>query len=151
MRQLPQKSIFYLINSLVFFEQDKLRFRLLNFFSSIIVLLACMGLFAMSSFVAKSRTKEIGIRKVLGSSVLQLTRLLSQDFVKLMFVGLLIATPITWYLLQGWLSDFAFHIELKWWMIAVSGLGCLVLTLVTVSFQSIKAAIVNPAKSLRTE
>lgn len=134
-----------------FFEQDKLRFRLLNFFSGIIVFLACMGLFAMSAFVAKSRTKEIGIRKVLGSSVLQLTRLLSQDFVKLMLVGLLIATPITWYLLKGWLSDFAFHIDLKWWMIAVSGLGCLALTLVTVSFQSIKAATVNPVKSLRSE
>lgn len=134
-----------------FFEQDKLRFKLLNFFSGIIVFLACMGLFAMSAFVAKSRTKEIGIRKVLGSSVLQLTHLLSQDFVKLMLVGLLIATPITWYLLQGWLSDFAFHIDLKWWMIAVAGLGCLALTLVTVSFQSVKAATVNPVKSLRSE
>ncbi|NJB70228.1 putative ABC transport system permease protein [Saonia flava] len=134
-----------------FFEQDKLRFRLLNLFSGIVVFLACMGLFAMSAFVAKSRTKEIGIRKVLGSSVLQLTRLLSQDFVKLVFIGLLIATPITWYLLQGWLSDFAFHIDLKWWMIGLAGFGCLALTVVTVSFQSIRAAIVNPVKSLRTE
>lgn len=134
-----------------FYEQDKLRFTLLNFFSGIIVFLACMGLFAMSAFVAKSRTKEIGIRKVLGSSVLQLTRLLSKDFVKLMLVGLLIATPISWYLLESWLSDFAFHIELKLWMIGLAGAGCLVLTLTTVSYQSIKAAIVNPVKSLRSE
>ncbi|WP_198439723.1 ABC transporter permease [Pareuzebyella sediminis] len=134
-----------------FFEQDRLRFRLLNFFAGIVVFLACMGLFAMSAFVAKSRTKEIGIRKVLGSSVLQLTRLLSHDFVRLMLIGLLIAAPIIWYLLHGWLSGFAFHIELKWWMIGIAGLACLALTLLTVGFQSIKAAMANPAKSLRTE
>lgn len=134
-----------------FYEQDILRFKLLNFFSGIVVFLAFMGLFAMSAFVAKSRTKEIGIRKVVGASVLELTNLLSSDFIKLMGLGFVIAAPITWYLIQQWLSDFAFHIELKWWMLAIAGLACLALTIVTVSIQSIKAAISNPIKALRNE
>nr|WP_299071677.1 ABC transporter permease [uncultured Allomuricauda sp.] len=134
-----------------FFERDMEHFKLLNFFSIIVVLLSCMGLFAMSAFVAKSRTKEIGIRKVLGSSVLQLQYLLSKDFVRLMLVGLIVATPLTWYALQTWLSDFAYHIDFKWWMVAIGGCICFSLTIVTVSFQSIKAAIANPIKSLRTE
>lgn len=134
-----------------FFEQDNEHFKLLNFFSVIVVLIAFMGLFAMSAFVARSRTKEIGIRKVLGSSISALLLLLSKDFVKLMLVGLLIASPISWYLLNGWLVDFAYHIDFKWWVLVVSGLVCLVLTITTVSFQSLKAALTNPTKSLRTE
>ena len=105
----------------------------------------------MSSFVAKSRTKEIGIRKVVGASVLELTNLLSGDFIKLMGLGFVIAAPITWYLIKNWLEDFAFHIELKWWMMAIAGLTCLILTIITVSFQSIKAAIANPIEALRNE
>ena len=97
-----------------FLTSDLSRFKLLNFFSGIIVLLALMGLFAMSAFVAKSRTKEIGIRKVLGSTVSGIVALLSKDFVTLVIVGLVIATPLSWYLLQQWLSDFAYQIELKW-------------------------------------
>ncbi|WP_341227784.1 ABC transporter permease [uncultured Arcticibacterium sp.] len=134
-----------------FLATDLSRFKLLNFFSGIIVLLAFMGLFAMSAYVAKSRTKEIGIRKVLGSSISQIVTLLSADFVKLVFVGLLIATPITWYLLNQWLTDFAYQIQIKWWMAAVATLGCLVLTLGTVSFQAIKGALANPVKSLKSE
>ena len=134
-----------------FFEADMLRFKLLNFFSGIIVFLACMGLFSMSAFVARSRTKEIGIRKVVGASVANLLKLLSQDFVRLMLIGFVIAAPITWYLLKNWLSDFAYHIDLRVWMLIAAGLGCLLITLVTISFQSIKAAISNPVDSLRTE
>jgi putative ABC transport system permease protein len=134
-----------------FYEQDILRFKLLNLFSGVVVFLAFIGLFAMSAFVAKSRTKEIGIRKVVGASILELTKLLSFDFIKLTFIGFVIAAPITWYLIQSWLADFAFHIDLKWWMLAVAGIACLVLTIITVSFQSIKAAMSNPVNSLRTE
>lgn len=134
-----------------FYEKDLMRFKLLNFFSGIIVFLAFIGLFAMSTFVAKSRTKEIGIRKIVGASIVELTKLLSFDFVKLMGLGFVIAAPITWYLIKNWLADFAFHIELKWWMLAIAGLACLILTIITVSFQSIKVAISNPVDSLRTE
>ena len=134
-----------------FFEKDLEHFRLLNFFSIIIIFLACMGLFATSSFVARSRAKEIGIRKVLGSSVPQLLYLLSQDFVRLVLIGLVIAIPIAWFLLARWLSGFAYRIEFAWLEIFFAGIICLFLTLITVSFQSIKAAIVNPVKSLRTE
>lgn len=134
-----------------FFEQDNEHFKLLNFFSVIVVLIAFMGLFAMSAFVARSRTKEIGIRKVLGSSISGLLLLLSKDFVKLMLVGLLIASPISWFLLNEWLVDFAHHIDFKLWVLAVSGMICLILTIATVSFQSLKAALTNPTKSLRTE
>ena len=134
-----------------FLTSDLSRFKLLNFFSGIIILLAFMGLFAMSAFVAKSRTKEIGIRKVLGSTVSGIVALLSKDFVTLVIVGLLIAAPLSWYLLQQWLSDFAYQIELKWWMIGSAGLGCLVLTLGTVSFQAIKGALANPVNSLNRE
>ncbi len=134
-----------------FYEQDILRFKLLNLFSGVVVFLAFIGLFAMSAFVAKSRTKEIGIRKVVGASILELTKLLSFDFIKLTFIGFVIAAPITWYLIQSWLADFAFHIDLKWWMLAVAGIACLVLTIITVSFQSIKASMSNPVNSLRTE
>jgi len=134
-----------------FFEQDQEHFKLLNFFSIIVVFLSCMGLFAMSAFVARSRTKEIGIRKVLGSTIFELLYLLSQDFVKLMLIGLLIAAPIAWYLLNEWLTGFAYRIDFAWWIIALAGLICFTLTILTVSFQSIKAAMINPAKSLRTE
>lgn len=134
-----------------FLQADLARFKLLNFFSSIVVLLAFMGLFAMSAFVAKSRTKEIGIRKVLGSSVTSIVSLLSVDFIKLCIIGLAIAVPIAWYLLNEWLADFAFRIDIKWWMAAISGLACLCLTLLTISIQVIKASFMNPVESLKTE
>lgn len=134
-----------------FFERDMEHFKLLNFFSVIVVFLSCMGLFATSAFVARSRTKEIGIRKVLGSSVSELLFLLSLDFVRLVLIGSLIAMPIAWYLLNEWLTGFAYRIDFAWWAMILAAFICLFLTLLTVSFQSYKAATINPAKSLRTE
>lgn len=134
-----------------FLDSDLSRFKLLNFFSGIVVLLAFMGLFAMSVFVARSRIREIGIRKVLGSTVPSLVTLLSRDFVKLLGIGFVIAAPLSWYLLDQWLSDFAYRIDIKWWMAAISGFCCLLLTIFTVSFESIKAALVNPVDSLKAE
>ncbi len=134
-----------------FFEKDREHFKLLNFFSVIVVFLACMGLFATSAFIARSRTKEIGIRKVLGSSIPELLVLLSKDFVRLVLLGFLIAAPITWFLLSRWLSGFAYRIDFAWWTIVVAGVACLSLTLLTVGYQSLKTARINPANSLRTE
>ena len=105
----------------------------------------------MSAFIASSRTKEIGIRKVLGSSIPELLYLLSKDFLKLVLISFLIATPIAWYLMTQWLLRFAYRIDFAWWALAIAGIACLILTLLTVSFQSLKSATANPAKSLRTE
>ncbi len=134
-----------------FFAKDIEHFKLLNFFAIIIVFLSCMGLFAMSAFVAKSRTKEMGIRKVLGSNSLQLLMLLSKDFIKLVLFSLVIAAPICWYFLSQWLSEFAYRIPFSWLTIVVSGILCLLLTFITVGIQSLKAATVSLAKSLRSE
>jgi len=134
-----------------FFEKDLEHFRLLNFFAIIVIFLSCMGLLATSAFIAKSRTKEMGIRKVLGSSVPGLLQLLSLDFVRLVLIGVLIAAPIAWFLLTQWLSGFAYRVAYTWMELLAAGLICLCLTLITVGFQSFKAATISPVKSLRTE
>lgn len=110
-----------------------------------------MGLFAIAVMVMTQRTKEIGIRKVLGASVGQVVVLLSKDFVKLVLTAFAIATPIAWYAMNQWLQDFAYRIEIGWWVFVVAGLLALVIALLTVSFQAIKAALVNPVRSLRSE
>jgi putative ABC transport system permease protein len=115
------------------------------------VLIACLGLFGLATFTAEQRTKEIGVRKVLGASVANITALLSKDFLKLILVAIVIASPIAWYAMNQWLQNFEFKIEIKWWMFAVTGLLMTMIAMLTVSFQSIKAALLNPVKSLRSE
>jgi putative ABC transport system permease protein len=115
------------------------------------VLIACMGLFGLASFIAQQRTKEIGIRKVLGASVANIIQLISTDFLKLVVIAIVIASPIAWYAMDKWLQDFAYRITVQWWMLALAGAAALVIAFVTVSFQSVKAAIANPVKSLRSE
>ncbi|AUP78482.1 ABC transporter permease [Flavivirga eckloniae] len=122
-----------------------------NLFAILAIFISCIGLYGLSAFIAEQRIKEIGIRKVLGASVFGLVNMLSKDFFKLVLIALLIASPIAWYLMDMWLQDFAFHIDIHWWMFALSGMIIVVIALITVSFQTIKAAIVNPIKSLRTE
>jgi ABC-type antimicrobial peptide transport system permease subunit len=120
-------------------------------FSILAILISCLGLFGLASFTAEQRTKEIGVRKVLGASVLNLWGLLSKDFVTLVLIACFIASPIAWYYLNEWLSDYTYRTELSWWVFVVAGLGALLITLLTVSFQSIRAALMNPVKSLRSE
>ena len=125
--------------------------KLASVFAMLAIFITCLGLFGLASFVAEQRTKEIGVRKVLGASVLNLWGLLSKDFVVLVIVAFSIATPIAYYFLSNWLQKYDYHTDLSWWIFAASGAGALVVTLLTVSFQSIKAALMNPVKSLRSE
>ncbi|GAB3995487.1 ABC transporter permease [Spirosoma daeguense] len=120
-------------------------------FAMLAILISCLGLFGLASFTAEQRTKEIGVRKVLGASVLNLWSLLSKDFVMLVIISCLIASPIAYYYLNEWLTDYEYRTELSWWIFAAAGVGALLITLLTVSYQSIKAALVNPVKSLRSE
>jgi putative ABC transport system permease protein len=124
---------------------------ILNIFSILTIFIACLGLFGLATYTAEQRTKEIGIRKVLGASVTQITQMLSKEFVKLVLIASVIAFPAAWWAMNKWLQSFAYRITISWWVFAVASLMALAIALLTVSFQSIKAAIANPVKSLRTE
>ncbi|CAN5439989.1 ABC transporter permease [soil metagenome] len=124
---------------------------LFTIFSCIAIFIACLGLFGLSAFTISQRVKEIGIRKVLGASVPQIVSELSKDFLKLVIVAAVIALPIAWFSMSKWLHDFAFRINISWWVFVMAGVIALVIAFVTISFQSIKAAIANPVKSLRSE
>jgi putative ABC transport system permease protein len=125
--------------------------RIINSFTLMAIIISCLGLFGLAAFSAEQRRKEIGVRKVLGASVFNLTTLLSGDFLKLVAIAIVIATPVAWWAMSQWLQAFAYRIDISWWMFAVAGLVAVLIALLTVSFQSIKAAIANPVKSLRTE
>jgi len=125
--------------------------RIFTSFAVLAIIIACLGLFALSAFMAEQRNKEIGIRKVLGASISGITTMLSKDFVKLVFISIIIATPIAWWAMTKWLQDFAYRISISWWMFVVAGFIAVMIALITVSFQSIKSAVANPAKSLRAE
>ena len=120
-------------------------------FAVLAILIACLGLFGLAAFMAEQRTKEIGVRKVLGASVISIASLLSRDFLKLVLIAIVIASPIAWYGMNRWLQDFAYRIDISWWVFALAGLLAVGIALLTVSFQSIKAALMNPVKSLRSE
>jgi putative ABC transport system permease protein len=125
--------------------------KLAGSFAMLAVFISCLGIFGLASFVAEQRTKEIGVRKVLGASIFNCWRLLSKDFVWLVLISLLIAIPLGWYFMNSWLQNFEYRATISWWVFAIAGGGALMITLITVSFQSIKAAMMNPVKSLRTE
>jgi putative ABC transport system permease protein len=124
---------------------------LMNVATIITIFISCMGIFGLGMFTAQRRTKEIGIRKVLGANVTDITALLSKDFLKLVIVAIVIASPIAWYFMNQWLLDYSYRTNISWWVFALAGLSAIIISLLTVSFQSIKAAIANPVKSLRTE
>jgi len=125
--------------------------RIVSYFTTISILISCLGLFGLAAFAAQQRTKEIGVRKVLGASVSNIVLLLSKDFLTLVVIAIVIASPIAWYAMNKWLQNFAYKITISWWIFAVAGLLALVIAFVTVSFQSIKAALTNPVKSLKSE
>ncbi|HEY4111085.1 ABC transporter permease [Puia sp.] len=125
--------------------------KLAGFFAALAIFISCLGLFGMASFVAEQRTKEIGVRKVLGASVLNLWQLLSREFVVLVGISLLIAIPVAAWFMHGWLQNYTYHAALAPWIFAATGLGALLITLLTVSFQAVKAALANPVHALRSE
>ena len=125
--------------------------QLANIFAFLAILISCLGLFGLATFTAEQRTKEIGVRKVLGASVTSIVGLLSKDFLKLVLIAIVIASPIAWYAMNRWLQDFAYKITIEWWVFGLAGLLAVGIALVTVSFQSVKAALMNPVKSLRSD
>jgi ABC-type antimicrobial peptide transport system permease subunit len=125
--------------------------KLSGIFTALAVIISCLGLFGLASFVAEQRTKEIGVRKVLGASVLNLWNLLSKDFVRLIIISFFIAAPLSYYFMHNWLQNYEYRTDISWWIFAAAGIGSLLITFSVVSFQAIKAALMNPVKSLRTE
>ncbi|GAB2704843.1 ABC transporter permease [Mucilaginibacter koreensis] len=124
---------------------------IINSFTLIAIFISCLGLFGLAAFSAEQRIKEIGVRKVLGASTTGIVKLLSADFLKLVFAAIIIAVPVSWWAMSKWLQAFAYHIHLSWWMFTLAGLAAITIALLTVSFQAVKAALVNPVKSLRSE
>jgi ABC-type antimicrobial peptide transport system permease subunit len=120
-------------------------------FTALAIFISCLGLFGLASFVAEQRTKEIGVRKVLGASISQLWILLSKDFITLVVIALLVASPLAYYVMGQWLQKFSYRTTVGWDVFAMACLGALLITIITVSFQAIKAATANPVKALRTE
>jgi putative ABC transport system permease protein len=133
------------------YEKEQRTSSLVSYFTIIAIIIASLGLFGLSAFAAEQRIKEIGIRKVLGASVGQITMLLSKEFIALVVIAVIIASPLAWWGMNQWLQGFAYKIVISWWMFVVAGCGAICIALLTISFQSIKAAIANPVKSLRTE
>lgn len=124
---------------------------LFNIFSIVAILISCLGLLGLATYTAQIKTKEIGIRKVLGASVSGIVRLLAKDFILLVVIAIVIAVPIAWWAMNSWLEDFAYRINISWWIFITGGAAALLIALLTMSFQAVKAAIANPVKSLRTE
>jgi putative ABC transport system permease protein len=124
---------------------------ILGIFSGLTIFIACLGLFGLATFTAEQRNKEIGVRKVLGASIPDLVALVSREFIVLVGIAIAIATPIAWWAMNAWLRDFAYRINISWWVFVIAGLAAIIIALITVSFQAIKAAVANPVNSLRSE
>jgi ABC-type antimicrobial peptide transport system permease subunit len=119
-------------------------------FSILAIFISCIGLLGMAAFAAEQRTKEIGIRKVVGASIMTIWMLLLKDFVRMIVIALIIAIPLAYYFINNWLQGYQYRVDLSWWIFAATAIGAMFVTVLTVSFQTIKAALANPVKSLRT-
>jgi len=133
------------------FEDEKRTGTLAGLFAGLTIFISCLGLFGLATYMAEARIKEIGVRKVLGASVTNITALLSKDFLKLVGISILIASPIAWIAMHKWLQGYNYRIGISWWVFLLSGVLAILIALFTVSYQAIKAAVANPVKSLRTE
>ena len=134
-----------------FYKQEKQLSQLYKIFAAIAIFLSCLGLYGLASFMATQRIKEVGIRKVLGASVSSIVYLFSKEFILLILIAFVIAAPIAWWFMHKWLLDYVYRIDMAWWIFLLGGIASIVIALITVGFQAIKAAIANPVKSLRTE
>ncbi len=143
----------------VFVDEDRARNlkgdqhtgKLAALFAGLAIFISCLGLYALASYMATNRIKEIGVRKVLGASVTSITTMLSKDFLKLVFISFIIASPVAWWMMSSWLNNYTYRVSLSWWVFVIAALLAILIALITVSFQAVKAAIANPVKSLRTE
>jgi ABC-type antimicrobial peptide transport system permease subunit len=133
------------------FLSEMLISKLSRIFSMLAIVISCLGLFGLAAYTAERRTKEIGIRKVLGASVQRITTLLSMDFLKLVGISCLVAFPVAWWMMHNWLQGYQYRITISWWIFFAAGISAILIAILTISFQSIKAAIANPVKNLRTE
>ncbi|HXD78442.1 MAG TPA: FtsX-like permease family protein, partial [Puia sp.] len=133
------------------FQSEQFIGRLSILFAALVIIISCLGLFGLAAYMAQARVKEIGIRKVLGASAANITLLLSRQFVQLVALAFLIASPVAWYAMNNWLSTYAYRISIGWDIFLASGVVAIVIAIATVAFQSIRAALANPAKNLRTE
>jgi putative ABC transport system permease protein len=133
------------------YKSEQIVGKLANSFALLAIFISCLGLLGLAMFTAEQRVKEIGIRKILGARVSSLIALLSSEFLLLVIIALLIASPIAWYAMNKWLQGFAYHTQMQWWVFILSGGLIVLIALATVGFQAIKAALVNPVKSLKTE
>jgi len=133
------------------YQSDEKRFHLMGYFTVLAIVLACMGLFAVASFIITSRTKEIGIRKVNGATVAEIMQMLNLSFIKWIGIAFVIASPVAWYVMSRWLQGFAYRISFSWWIFALTGLISYLITMITIGFQSYMAATANPVKTLKTE
>jgi putative ABC transport system permease protein len=150
----PASPFVYVFNddayALKFIAEDRIG-NLSAVFAGMAIFISCLGLFGLASFVAEQRTKEIGVRKVLGANLLSLWGMLSIQFVKLVIISLCIAIPLSYYGMNNWLQNYTYHESISWWIFVFAGLSILMITLITVSYQAIKAALMNPVISLRSE
>ncbi len=133
------------------YKSEQVVSSLSNYFAFLAIFISCLGLLGLAMFTSQQRTKEIGIRKVLGASASSIFGLLSKEFLFLVLIAFIIASPLAWYAMNKWLQDYVYRIDISWWMFLVAGAIAIIITLFTVSFQAIKAAFANPVKNLRTE
>jgi ABC-type antimicrobial peptide transport system permease subunit len=133
------------------FSDEETTATLARLFSALTIFISCLGLFGLATYMAENRIKEIGVRKVLGASVANITTLLSRDFLRLVIIAILIATPMAWWAMHNWLQNYTYRVPISWFTFIIAGTLAIIIAAVTVSYQAIKAAVANPVKSLRTE